>query len=181
MCRAKAAKEAKENKEKTFSPFAPFASFARHFRSDKTLRAPPPPGLKVAPAVRFGRNARMKFVSLAVLFRRRTVAVFVIACVAITSVIAPAHAAAPAKDRMVLVISIDGFPAWLWADPSLPMPTLRQLAGTGASAARMEISNPSLTWPNHTTLVTGVSPARHGVLYNGLVTPQGPQIGRAHV
>src|SRR5262249_50277750 len=26
--------------------------------------------------------------------------------------------------------------------------------------------NPTVTWPNHTTLVTGVSPARHGVVGN---------------
>ena len=88
---------------------------------------------------------------------------------------APTPAPVPAKDRMVVVLSIDGFPAWLWEDPSLPMPTLRRLAATGATAPRMTVSNPTLTWPNHTTLVTGVSPARHGVLYNGLVRPQGPR------
>ena len=87
----------------------------------------------------------------------------------------PAPTSIPARDRMVILLSIDGFPAWLWADPALPMPTLRALAPTGATAARMTVSNPTLTWPNHTTLVTGVSPARHGVLYNGLITPQGPR------
>jgi predicted AlkP superfamily pyrophosphatase or phosphodiesterase len=30
----------------------------------------------------------------------------------------------------------------------------------------MQASNPTVTWPNHTTLVTGVSPARHGVVGN---------------
>ena len=29
--------------------------------------------------------------------------------------------------------------------------------------------NPTVTWPNHTTLVTGVTPAKHGVLFNGLL------------
>lgn len=33
----------------------------------------------------------------------------------------------------------------------------------------MTIANPAITWPNHTTLVTGVYPQKHGVLYNGLV------------
>jgi predicted AlkP superfamily pyrophosphatase or phosphodiesterase len=28
--------------------------------------------------------------------------------------------------------------------------------------------NPTVTWPNHTTLVTGVLPEKHGLLYNGL-------------
>jgi predicted AlkP superfamily pyrophosphatase or phosphodiesterase len=30
----------------------------------------------------------------------------------------------------------------------------------------MKVSAPSVTWPNHTTLVTGVRPARHGVVGN---------------
>ena len=35
--------------------------------------------------------------------------------------------------------------------------------------------NPSLiTWICHTTLVTGVGPIKHGVLFNGLLVRQGP-------
>lgn len=83
----------------------------------------------------------------------------------------------PAKDRMVVLISIDGFPAWLWADPTLPIPTLRRLAAEGAEAKSMKVSNPAITWINHTTLVTGVEPAKHGVLFNGLLVRQGA--GRA--
>ncbi len=78
------------------------------------------------------------------------------------------------KDRHVVLISIDGFPAYLWRDASIPLPNLRRLAAEGAVADAMTISNPAVTWPNHTTLVTGVSPQRHGVLYNGMVTRQGP-------
>ena len=29
--------------------------------------------------------------------------------------------------------------------------------------------NPTVTWPTHTSMVTGVTPARHGVLFNGLL------------
>ncbi|MBI5773017.1 MAG: alkaline phosphatase family protein [Verrucomicrobia bacterium] len=80
----------------------------------------------------------------------------------------------PAKDRITILISIDGFPAWLWDDPTLPVPTLRKLAAEGVAARAMKVSNPSITWINHTTLVTGVEPARHGVLFNGLLVRQGP-------
>ena len=80
----------------------------------------------------------------------------------------------PAADRTVVLLSLDGFPAWLWANPELPVPTLRKLAREGASADAMTVSNPSITWINHTTLVTGVTPARHGVLFNGLLTRPGP-------
>jgi predicted AlkP superfamily pyrophosphatase or phosphodiesterase len=78
------------------------------------------------------------------------------------------------KDRHVVLVTIDGFPAGLWHDPSLPIPTLRQLAAEGASADAMTVSNPSITWPCHTTLITGVTPQRHGVLFNGLLVRQGP-------
>ncbi len=78
------------------------------------------------------------------------------------------------KDRHVVLISIDGFPSWLWNDPSLPVPNLRKLAKEGASATAMTVSNPSITWINHTTLVTGVNPRKHGVLFNGLLVRQGP-------
>ena len=87
------------------------------------------------------------------------------------STIAPALGAA--SDRHVVLISIDGFPAWLWRDPSLPVPVLRKLASEGASTEAMTVSNPSITWINHTTLITGVQPRRHGVLFNGLLVRQG--------
>ena len=80
----------------------------------------------------------------------------------------------PAKDRIVVLVTIDGFPSWIWDDPALPMPFLQRLAREGAVAKGMKISNPSVTWPNHTTLVTGVTPARHGVLFNGMMVRQGP-------
>jgi predicted AlkP superfamily pyrophosphatase or phosphodiesterase len=70
----------------------------------------------------------------------------------------------------VIVISLDGFPAYMFEDPRLPTPTLRRLMDEGAAAKGMTIINPTVTWPNHTTLATGVAPAKHGVLYNGLLT-----------
>ncbi|MCB1277276.1 alkaline phosphatase family protein [Prosthecobacter sp.] len=77
------------------------------------------------------------------------------------------------KDHHVILISIDGFPAWLWNDESLQIPNLRKLAAEGASTKAMTVSNPSITWINHTTLVTGVEPRKHGVLFNGLLVRQG--------
>lgn len=72
-----------------------------------------------------------------------------------------------ARDRHVVVISIDGFPAFSWNDPMLAVPTLRRLAREGAAAEAMIPVNPTVTWPNHTSMVTGVRPERHSVLYNG--------------
>jgi predicted AlkP superfamily pyrophosphatase or phosphodiesterase len=83
----------------------------------------------------------------------------------------PSCAASPAgelapKDRIVVLISVDGLPADSLRDPKLVMPTMRRLAEEGATAEGMRCSFPTVTWPNHTTLVTGVPPVRHGVLSN---------------
>jgi predicted AlkP superfamily pyrophosphatase or phosphodiesterase len=74
---------------------------------------------------------------------------------------------------MVVVISLDGFPAYALEDPKLPVPHLRQLMRTGASATRMRPVNPTVTWPNHTTMVTGVLPPEHGLFYNGTAVRTG--------
>ena len=73
---------------------------------------------------------------------------------------------------MVIVISLDGFPAYALDDPKLPAPTLRRLIRQGVTA-RMNTINPTVTWPNHTTLVTGVRADEHGLLVNGSLVPTG--------
>lgn len=75
-------------------------------------------------------------------------------------------AAPNAADRIVVMISVDGLANFYFNDPKADMPTIRQLAAEGARADGMKASLPTVTWPNHTTLVTGVSPARHGVVGN---------------
>jgi arylsulfatase A-like enzyme len=83
-----------------------------------------------------------------------------------------AFAQTPARQRMVVVISLDGFPAFALDDPKLPIPTLRQLIHDGVSA-RMTGVNPTVTWPNHTSMVTGVGSDRHGLLANGAIVQTG--------
>lgn len=78
--------------------------------------------------------------------------------------------AKPQSHRTVVVISLDGFPAYALDDPRLPIPTLRKLAREGAAAASMLPINPTVTWPNHTAIVTGVNASEHQVLFNGLLT-----------
>jgi predicted AlkP superfamily pyrophosphatase or phosphodiesterase len=82
--------------------------------------------------------------------------------------------AAAEKNRHVIVISLDGFAAHTLNDPGVPFPVLRKLIAEGASASAMIPVNPTVTWPNHTSIVTGVNVARHGVIYNGLPVRQGP-------
>ena len=82
--------------------------------------------------------------------------------------------AVSAAANHVILITIDGFPAYLMNDPQAPIPTLRRMAREGAVAEGMKVSNPSVTWPNHTTLVTGVHPEKHSVLFNGVMVRPGP-------
>lgn len=79
---------------------------------------------------------------------------------------APSSAPVAPKDRLVVLISVDGLPADAFRDRTIHMPTMRRLAEEGATAEGMRCSFPTVTWPNHTTLVTGVHPARHGVISN---------------
>jgi predicted AlkP superfamily pyrophosphatase or phosphodiesterase len=77
---------------------------------------------------------------------------------------------AATQGPIVVLITIDGFPARALGDPRLPMPTLRSLMADGAYAQAMLPINPTVTWPNHTTLITGVNASEHHVLVNGLLT-----------
>ncbi len=75
-----------------------------------------------------------------------------------------------ASDRHVVLISLDGFPAVALDNPRTPVPTLHRLVREGARASAVIPVNPVVTWPNHTTYVTGVTPSKHQVMFNGLLT-----------
>src|SRR6266550_5581626 len=66
----------------------------------------------------------------------------------------------------VLLVSIDGFADFYWHDERVKAPTLRALAERGAVANGVSAVFPSTTWPTHVSLVTGATPARHGVVAN---------------
>lgn len=84
--------------------------------------------------------------------------------------IVPSSAVAVEQDHHVVVVCIDGTAAYLLDDAKAPLPTIRRLAREGSVAQHgMTVSNPSVTWPNHTSLITGVRPEKHGVLANGML------------
>lgn len=71
---------------------------------------------------------------------------------------------APAPAHPVLLVSIDGaHPGRLFQGDT---PNLDALARRGVRAEGMRPSYPSLTFPNHYTLVTGLRPDRHGIVDN---------------
>ena len=76
----------------------------------------------------------------------------------------------------VVLVSIDGLkPDYvLEADRhGLEVPNLRRLVADGAYATGVTGVTPTVTYPSHTTLVTGVAPAVHGILNNSPFDPLG--------
>ena len=74
----------------------------------------------------------------------------------------------------VVMISVDGMMPdyFLKADAlSLKIPNLRRLMRDGAYA-RVNGVLPTVTYPSHTTLITGVLPRRHGIGNNRLFDPE---------
>src|ERR1700716_3484300 len=85
-----------------------------------------------------------------------------------------------AQPKALILISIDGLPpAYLnSADKyQLKIPTLRRLMAAGAHAESVRNVMPTVTYPNHTTLITGVAPARHGISSNTVFDPLGASDG----
>ena len=76
------------------------------------------------------------------------------------------------RKPMVVVISLDAFGADALQDPRLPAPTLRSMMQHGLYARSMQPINPTVTWPNHTAMITGVDASHHHVLANGQITNQ---------
>ena len=74
------------------------------------------------------------------------------------------------RAHYVVIVSLDGF-RWDYAT-KWGAPHLLEMAAEGASAPEgMLPSYPSLTFPNHYTLVTGLYPEHHGIVANTFLDP----------
>lgn len=70
----------------------------------------------------------------------------------------------------VILISLDGFkPEYL---DKYPAPTLNMLAKQGVRAKWMTPSFPSLTFPNHYAIATGLYPDHNGIVANTIYAPE---------
>jgi predicted AlkP superfamily pyrophosphatase or phosphodiesterase len=75
----------------------------------------------------------------------------------------------PRRDAYVVMISIDGLIPEYYTAPAplgLSVPTLTEMKLNGAYAEGVEGVYPTVTYPSHTTLVSGVRPALHGIYQN---------------
>jgi predicted AlkP superfamily pyrophosphatase or phosphodiesterase len=80
------------------------------------------------------------------------------------------------SEKNVLLISIDGFRPEFYLENRFQTPTLKSLRNKGVSSQGVVAVYPTLTYPNHTTLITGTYPGRHGIISNSLFTwEKGPE------
>jgi predicted AlkP superfamily pyrophosphatase or phosphodiesterase len=96
--------------------------------------------------------------------------------------IAPVWFAADAQNQAVpiVLISIDGLKPDYVLDADkhgLKIPNLRRLAAEGAHASGVTGVLPTVTYPSHTTIVTGVAPAKHGIIANSPFDPFSRNMG----
>jgi predicted AlkP superfamily pyrophosphatase or phosphodiesterase len=70
------------------------------------------------------------------------------------------------KPKYVVMISIDGFRPEFYKDPSWNAINLQEIAANGIYADGVRGDFPTVTYPSHTTIITGKFPAKHGVYYN---------------
>lgn len=78
--------------------------------------------------------------------------------------------------KRVIVVSWDGFRPDFLTNEKYKTPNTRKLMNEGAYSLALEPINPTLTYPNHTAMVTGVPSAVHGILSNTVFdSVKGPQ------
>jgi len=77
------------------------------------------------------------------------------------------------KSKYVIMISIDGLRPEFYKDTSWPAPNIQSLARNGVYAEGVRGVFPTVTYPSHTTMLTGALPAKHGIYYNTPFEPEG--------
>jgi predicted AlkP superfamily pyrophosphatase or phosphodiesterase len=88
----------------------------------------------------------------------------------------PPAAAQESGRRSLVVLSVDGLRPACYTRPDaegLAIPNLRSLVARGAWADGVVGILPTVTYPSHTTLLTGVTPRVHGIESNRVFDPEG--------
>ena len=107
--------------------------------------------------------------------RLLAIVVIQLLCVCVQAQPVAGDGTAVKRPTPLILISIDGFrPDYLERGVT---PVLSRLAQQGVLAPQgMRPSFPSLTFPNHYTLVTGLTPDRHGVINNTMTDEKIPDV-----
>jgi len=104
-----------------------------------------------------------------ILTRKRVLGLASLICVlAVLGLLIASELPPRAPGRHVLVISVDGMGSSYYMQPpaGLRIPNIRRLLAEGSFAEAVEGVYPTLTYPSHTTLVTGRLPSEHGIYTN---------------
>jgi predicted AlkP superfamily pyrophosphatase or phosphodiesterase len=86
----------------------------------------------------------------------------------------PQPRGAPGPIQHVVLVSVDGLVPDSYLHPDehgLQVPTLRRFRAQGAFSDGALSTFPSVTYPAHTSMVTGVWPSRHGIVSNQSFDP----------
>jgi predicted AlkP superfamily pyrophosphatase or phosphodiesterase len=97
-----------------------------------------------------------------------------------TALDAPAAAEPPGPLRHVILVTVDGLVPEAYLHPDahgLRVPALRYLVANGAVSPGARSVFPSVTYPSHTSMATGVNPGRHGIVSNGAFDPLEKNLG----
>jgi len=106
--------------------------------------------------------------------RRTWIAVVTAALAAAVFGISAARPQAKTGTPLLVMISIDGLrPDYITAadQHGAKVPNLRRFLKEGTYAEGVQGVVPTVTYPSHTTLITGVWPAKHGILGNATFDP----------
>src|SRR5271170_3801397 len=85
---------------------------------------------------------------------------------------APKQDGKPKAKGRVLLITLDAFRPEAYREDRFPMPVLKALAARGVQAKRCVGVFPTLTYPSHTSIVTGVRTGKHMILSNTIFDPK---------
>lgn len=78
------------------------------------------------------------------------------------------------QNRKLIILSIDGFPGYYnVADSKFKdiTPNLNKLAAKSHFSNSVDSTYPTLTYPAHTSMLTGTDPIEHGIIYNSPTDP----------
>jgi predicted AlkP superfamily pyrophosphatase or phosphodiesterase len=88
----------------------------------------------------------------------------------------PTQSSSAKPIQHVLIVTIDGMKPESYTEPDahgLKVPTLREMVLNGASSDGVQSVMPTVTYPSHTSMVTGANPGTHGIYTNAAWDPLG--------
>ena len=112
------------------------------------------------------KNNKLKITGLIIILAVSVIGL----CLGIKTIVFKPRFSSSAKTHHLVVISIDALNAKDY-DEMKDLPNFKQLMSSGSYAKEVVGVYPSLTYPSHTSIITGVYPDKHGIYANELNEP----------